>query len=139
MQRRSASGGTAAARVRHAEELEARKRASEAKEARRAEEADRKRMLRRASMWAEVLAKRARVAEQVKDNTCPICLDAYVDPVRLLCNHVFCGACLREHELHSDKPPFALCPLCRNVYLPQLCVKPLGVIPGGVPAWLQDE
>lgn len=44
---------------------------------------------------------------------CSICLDKYVLPVVLQCNHEFCFLCVKEMFNHSNAFPLN-CPLCRR-------------------------
>lgn len=49
--------------------------------------------------------------ESIKENLkCPICLDVFLRPVTLLCQHTFCADCINECET---------CPVCRlNIFVP---------------------
>ena len=42
------------------------------------------------------------------DQTCPICFNYMVEPVRLPCKHLFCFTCIEQATLNDAK-----CPLCR--------------------------
>jgi hypothetical protein len=45
------------------------------------------------------------------DLCCPICLDVYLDPVKLPCGHALDAVCLRHLVDHASH---AACPLCRG-------------------------
>lgn len=48
--------------------------------------------------------------------TCPICWDPFWQPVRTVCGHAFCEACLLQavlSQLSQDQPDVS-CPLCRT-------------------------
>lgn len=45
-------------------------------------------------------------AEQERDaSECPVCLDRATEPVELKCNHIYCGACLRQYLETSEAFP----------------------------------
>lgn len=52
----------------------------------------------------------------LSDFTCPICLDPFWQPVRTVCGHAFCEACLLKAVLTqlSQQTPDISCPLCRT-------------------------
>mmetsp|Transcript_28001 Transcript_28001/g.83921 ORF Transcript_28001/g.83921 Transcript_28001/m.83921 type:complete len:475 (-) Transcript_28001:22-1446(-) len=56
--------------------------------------------------------------------TCGICLSLYKDPVYTPCQHVFCGACLRE-AIRRAPPGKKRCPICRKA-LPANALKRCG-------------
>ena len=45
---------------------------------------------------------------EYKNEKCPICLDSFVQPIRVTCDHVFCKKCVNKSLLHMK-----LCPLCK--------------------------
>lgn len=45
---------------------------------------------------------------QAAGDQCPICHDAFAEPMRLSCTHIFCEACVATW---FDREP--TCPLCR--------------------------
>ena len=66
------------------------------------------------------------MAEKLANNlkidylSCSICLDQYIDPKRLPCDHIFCGACLVNHVTKTFTTRhfqnYITCPLCRAEY-----------------------
>jgi len=42
-------------------------------------------------------------------NECVICRDAYVTPIKLECNHIFCEDCIEEWFKREKT-----CPICRH-------------------------
>ncbi|XP_018536064.1 E3 ubiquitin-protein ligase DTX3L isoform X1 [Lates calcarifer] len=55
-----------------------------------------------------------------KDQTCPICLDAFTNKKKLRCKHEFCEECLEQAKKGSGP----ICPVCKDVF---------GVIEGDQP------
>ncbi|GLD47263.1 E3 ubiquitin-protein ligase DTX3L-like isoform X1 [Lates japonicus] len=55
-----------------------------------------------------------------KDQTCPICLDAFTNKKKLRCKHEFCEECLEQAKKSSG----SICPVCKDVF---------GVIEGDQP------
>ena len=47
--------------------------------------------------------------DDVENENCPICLDRFVKPIRVACDHVFCRKCVSKALLHGK-----LCPLCKT-------------------------
>ena len=45
----------------------------------------------------------------VENESCPICLDRFVQPIGVACDHVFCRKCVSKSLLHAK-----LCPLCKS-------------------------
>ncbi|XP_056403882.1 E3 ubiquitin-protein ligase RNF114 [Hyla sarda] len=45
---------------------------------------------------------------------CPICLEVYLDPVRVTCGHTFCSTCLQQ--CMKQKSP--ICAVCRSALSP---------------------
>jgi hypothetical protein len=41
--------------------------------------------------------RRADLLSIDKDEICPICLDKFTNPVRLVCRHIYCDLCIRRH------------------------------------------
>jgi len=54
------------------------------------------------------------------DEECPICLDAFNNPVITHCAHLYCRPCI-EGVIRADKPK---CPLCRNDISKEKLVEP---------------
>lgn len=56
------------------------------------------------------------VSEYDSHLMCPICHCPFVEPVRLQCDHVFCGSCLSSaiHSFRSADSEEFPCPSCRN-------------------------
>ena len=52
--------------------------------------------------------------------SCSICLDQFIDPKRLPCDHIFCGTCLVNHVKKTFTTRhfqnYITCPLCRAEY-----------------------
>ncbi len=49
-----------------------------------------------------------------KEITCPLCLDLFVDPRRLPCDHVYCQKCIHQLFLRSLDRTTIKCPECRT-------------------------
>ena len=59
---------------------------------------------------AEVTDLLRRLQEQIQ---CPICLEKFVDPRSLPCQHVFCRSCL--DQVYNEEKDEVKCPTCRAV------------------------
>ena len=52
------------------------------------------------------------VVEELK---CPVCFDYFEKPKYLLCNHVFCEACINKLPRHRrEEKQVVQCPICRK-------------------------
>ena len=50
----------------------------------------------------------------LEENSCPICLENYKDPVIVsCCQNIFCGSCITNHIIQAKTNP-KKCPICRN-------------------------
>ena len=50
--------------------------------------------------------------------SCPVCFNAYTDPMVLPCGHCYCNVCLQEH-LRSHQE----CPICRSAVNPSTDIR----------------
>lgn len=46
----------------------------------------------------------------LNDFECPVCFEVMVEPVKLMCSHLFCSVCLKNNHKHH----FQICPMCRK-------------------------
>ncbi|XP_062904017.1 zinc-binding protein A33-like [Mobula hypostoma] len=58
------------------------------------------------------MASKRQVWSLTQDLICPICLDFFIDPVSLECEHIFCRSCVSQYWANAGRNS---CPECKEV------------------------